>query len=148
MYKHILIATDGSDVGQKGVDHGIALARDLRARVTLITVTEPYPVYAGGEFGFVPSDALMGDYMSGQKEAATAMLSAAEKAAASAGLEVSTIHVAEAQPAEAIIEAAQSHGCDLVVMGSHGRRGIGRLALGSKTWEVVAHSHVPVLVVR
>jgi nucleotide-binding universal stress UspA family protein len=61
---------------------------------------------------------------------------------------VETVHVADAQPAEAIIDVAKSRNCDLIAMGSHGRRGVGRLVLGSKTWEVVAHSEVPVLVVR
>lgn len=149
MYKHILIATDGSDVGQTGIDHGLSLARDLGARVTILTVTEPYPAYGGGgEFGYVPSGTMITDYISAQQETATAILAAAAQAAQKAGVKAETVHVAEGQPGEAILETARSRGCDLIVMGSHGRRGLGRLVLGSKTWEVVSHGHVPVLVVR
>jgi len=148
MYKHILVAADGSDPGQKGVDHAISLAGSLSARVTIITVTEPYVLYAGDSFGFVPGDKIITDYRASQREAANTILAAAAQTAKSASVKAETLYVADAQPAEAIIDAAKSHNCDLIVMGSHGRRGVSRILLGSKTWEVVAHSHVPVLVVR
>jgi len=148
MYKHILIAADGSEVGRKGLEHGLSLAGSLKARVTIVTVTEPYPIYAGGDFGTAPNGAMIANYSSGQDETANTILAAAEQAAKHANVKVETVHVADAQPGEAIIEAAKSHNCDLIVMGSHGRRGIGRLVLGSKTWEVVAHGQLPVLVVR
>ncbi|MEW9856460.1 universal stress protein [Novosphingobium sp. M1R2S20] len=148
MYKHVLVATDGSDVGQKGVDHGVDLARQLGAQVTVLTVTEPYPLYAGDAFGMVPSDTMMTNHGAAQDETANAILAAARESAKAAGVQAELVHVADAQPAEAILHAAQSRNCDLIVMGSHGRRGVGRLLLGSKAWEVVAHGHVPVLVVR
>lgn len=148
MYKHILIATDGSEIGQKGVDQGLSLAKALGAGVTIITVTEPFPIATGGDFGFAPSATVIDSFASGQREVANSMLSAAKQAASAARIEAEIKHVADAEPAEAIIEAARSLNCDLIVMGSHGRRGIGRLVLGSKTWEVVARSHAPVLVVR
>lgn len=148
MYKHILIATDGSEVGQKGVDHGLSLARNLSSRVTIITVTEALPLYAGNGFGILASETMVSSYGSGQQDAANSILAAASQAAKSTGVDADTVHVPDAPPAEAILEAAKSRNCDLIVMGSHGRRGIGRLMLGSKTWEVVAHGHVPVLVVR
>lgn len=149
MYKHILISSDGSEVGQKGVDHGLSLAKALGAQVTIITVTERFPIYADGlTVAYAMSDSLMAEYTSGQKEAAAAILSAAKQAADQLGVAADTVHVPNALPAEAIVEAAQSRNCSLIAMASHGRRGLGRLVLGSVTSEVLAHSPVPVLVVR
>lgn len=147
MYQHILIATDGSEVAEKGVEHGIAIAKALGARATIITVTEPYPI-AGGEFAYVPSTTTIETYLSSQRESAEAFVAAAKTKADRAGVAAETLYVSDAPPAEAIVEAAKSLNCDLIVMGSHGRRGLGRLLLGSKTYEVVSHGQIPVLVVR
>lgn len=150
MYKHILISTDGSEVAQKGVDHGLALAKDLGARVTVITVTESFPVYAsagaGVGAGWVPLE--MADYDKVQQEFADRVLGGASQTAGQLGVTIEPLHISNAQPAEAIIEAATSRGCDLITMASHGRRGLGRLLLGSQTSEVVTRSPIPVLVVR
>ena len=149
MYNHILISTDGSEVGQKGVDHGLSLAKALGAKVTIITVTERFPVYAGGVgFDYAMGDTTMADYAAGQKEAANAVLATAKQSADRLGVSAETLHVSDAQPAEAIIEATKARNCSLITMASHGRRGLGRLVLGSKTSEVLANSPVPVLVVR
>ncbi|MBL8579184.1 MAG: universal stress protein [Mesorhizobium sp.] len=149
MYKHILISTDGSDVAQKGVDHGLSLAKSLGARVTLVTVTEPFPFSAtAAGAGWVPGPADISSYEEGQKEFADTTLAKAKEAAQAAAVEVATVHVADARPAEAILDVAKTEGCSLIVMASHGRRGLGRLLLGSQTSEVLAHSTVPVLVVR
>ncbi len=149
MYKHILISSDGSEVGQNGVDHGLTLAKALGAQVTIITVTERFPIYADGLTGaYVMSESLMTEYTTSQQESANAILSAAKQAADRLGVPADTVHVPNAQPAEAIVEAAKSRNCSLIVMASHGRRGLGRLVLGSVTSEVLAHSPVPVLVVR
>ena len=149
MYKHILISSDGSEVGQKGVDHGLSLAKALGAQVTIITVTERFPIYADGlTVGYAMSDALMAEYTAGQKETADAILSAAKQAADRLGVPCDALHVPNAQPAEAIVETAKSRNCSLITMASHGRRGLGRLVLGSVTSEVLANSPVPVLVVR
>ena len=147
MYSHILIATDGSDVGQKGVDHGLALAKALGARVLVLTVSEPFPASVSA-LAYAPSEAMLDDFESGQAKAASETLAAIKAEAGQAGVTAETMYVADAQPAEAILAAAQSHQCDLIVMGSHGRRGLGRLVLGSKAYEVVSHGHIPVLVVR
>jgi nucleotide-binding universal stress UspA family protein len=148
MYKHILIATDGSDVGQKGVDHGLALAKALSAKVTVVTVSETFGMFATDGFGYVPTASMVADLRAGQEEAANTILAQAKQAAAQLGISADTLHVPDGQPGEAIIDAATSRGCDLIVMGSHGRRGLGRLVLGSKAAEVVSHGSVPVLVVR
>jgi nucleotide-binding universal stress UspA family protein len=149
MYKHILIPTDGSDAAQKGVDHGLSLAKTVGAKVTIISVTEPFPYHAGaGGSVWAPLPVDISGYEAGQKRFAEALLAQAGEAAAKLGLGASLSHVTNAQPAEAIVEAAKAGGCDLIVMASHGRRGLDRLLLGSQTSKVLAYSATPVLVVR
>ena len=149
MYSHVLISTDGSEVAQKGVEQGLSLAKALGSRVTIITVTERFPAYARGVgLEFVMSEPLMAGYATGQKEAANAALAAAKQLADGLGIPVETLHVPDAYPADAIIEAARSLNCSLIAMASHGRRGLGRVLLGSTTSQVLADSPVPVLVVR
>jgi nucleotide-binding universal stress UspA family protein len=135
MYNHILIPTDGSEVAQKGVDHGLSLAKSLKARVTVIMATERFPLYAhaGIAGGYVPGPGEMAQYLTGQKETADNVLSAVKVAAEKLGVQADTVHVAEAHPAEAIIEFAKSGDCSFIVMASHGRRGIRKLVLGSQT---------------
>ncbi len=147
MYKHILISTDGSDVAQKGVDHGLSLAKNLGARVTIVTVTERFPTYVGVA-GWAPAPSEMAAYETGQAEAADKVLAVAKAAADKMGVEAETLHVPNALPADAIIETAQARHCSLIAMSSHGRRGLERVLLGSQTSEVLARSPVPVLVVR
>ena len=147
MYNHILVPTDGSECAAKGIDRGIALARKLGAKVTIVTVTETLPVYVGADgFGW-SAGAAYADYDQHQDAAAKAVLAAAKQKAEAAGVTAETIHVPRAQPAEAIVEAARSRNCDLIVMASHGRRGVRRLILGSQTSEVLAASSVAVLVI-
>ena len=146
MYQHILISTDGSEVAQRGVDHGLTLAKGLGAKVTVVTVAERLPVYAG--FDGSLSAYAYDDYVAGQKEAAEKVLAAAKAAAGRMGVEAETVYVENALPAEAIIETAKARNCSLIAMSSHGRRGLGRLVLGSVTSEVLANSSVPVLVVH
>ena len=146
MYAHILISTDGSDVAQKGVDHGLSLAGALGARVTIVTAAEVLWAFVGGDGGL--SASAYHDYTEAQRLAADTVMARAKAAAEAMGLAVDTLFVENATPAEAIVEAAEARGCNLIVMASHGRRGVQRLLLGSVTAEVVARSPVPVLVVR
>jgi nucleotide-binding universal stress UspA family protein len=146
MYKHILISTDGSEVAGKGVDHGLSLAKSVGAKVTLVMVTERFPIYAGAEW--VPGPEEMAAYDAAQKEGATKVLAGVKAAADRLGVAAETVHVPDAQPAEAIVSTATERRCDLIVMASHGRRGLRRLLLGSQTSEVLVSSPVPVLVVR
>jgi nucleotide-binding universal stress UspA family protein len=147
MYTDILLSTDGSDVAKKGVKHGIALAKALNAKVTVITVTDPLPVvefvsgHAGGGISQQNWDAAC-------KVRAGKVLDEARALAEQIGISAELLHVPNAHPATAIIEAAKSRGCDLIVMASHGRRGLKKLWLGSQTSEVLADGSVPVLVVR
>jgi nucleotide-binding universal stress UspA family protein len=147
MYNHILISTDGSEVAQKGVDHGLSLAKSLGARVTIIMATDRLPAYAFSDT-FVTGPELLAQYEATQKEIAQRTLAAVDAAAKKLGVSVDTVHVPEAYPAEAIVELAKERDCSLIVMSSHGRRGLRKLVLGSQTSEVLAHSPVPVLVVR
>ena len=150
MYNNILISTDGSEVAQKGVDHGLSLAKSLGARATIITVTERFPIYPQPDMGgtWVPGLDEMARYEAGQKEVAQKVLGAVEAGAKKLGVPADTVHVPDAYPAEAIVELAKARDCNLIVMASHGRRGLRKLVLGSQTSEVLAHSLVPVLVVR
>jgi nucleotide-binding universal stress UspA family protein len=150
MYKHILIPTDGSEVARKGVDHGLSLAKSLGARVTIIMVTDRFPVsvHTGIAGGWIPGPEEMALYEAGQKEIAQEVLAAVKAAAKKLGVPADTVHVPEAYPAEAIVAVAKARDCSLIVMASHGRRGLRKLVLGSQTSEVLADSPVPVLVVR
>lgn len=146
MYKHILISTDGSEVAQKGVDQGLALAKALGAKVTIVTVTEPFPVYPGPHW--IPGPAEIEAFDARQKEGATKDLADAKAGADRLGVTAEIVHVPQARAAESIVATAGERKCDLIVMASHGRRGLRRLLLGSQTAEVLVSSPVPVLVVR
>lgn len=142
MYKHILLSTDGSEVARKGIEQGLSLAQRLGARVTIITVTEQLHTYAGpaGGAGWVPAPDEMAEYEVGRNKAAEAV--------GRLGVEARTFHVPDSLPAETILATARECSCDLIAMSSHGRRGLDRLLLGSQTSEVLAHSLIPVLVIR
>jgi nucleotide-binding universal stress UspA family protein len=145
MYQHLLIATDGSDLAQKAVAQGLALAASLRARVTALHVTEPWVAVVGGEMslGFP-----VAEYESAAAARAESILSGVRKAAEAAGVTCETLHVKDQFPAEGIIETAKSRGCDLIMMASHGYRGLTRFLLGSEANRVVTHSAIPVLICR
>jgi nucleotide-binding universal stress UspA family protein len=145
MYKHILLATDGSTLAQKAVDQGIALAKCLDAAVTVVTVTEPLSEAVVGEMVFAPP---LDVYEKCAATDAKRILAAVSEAAREAGVPCAEVYVKDCFTAEGIIEAAKAKSCDLIVMGSHGRRGITRLLLGSAAAEVVARSTIPVLICR
>jgi nucleotide-binding universal stress UspA family protein len=150
MYANILLSTDGSEVATHGLKHGIALAKALNAKATVITVTEPLPIdYGSGHAsGWIPSQDEIDHFDAACKERADKALDEARAMAEQIGLSAETLHVPNAHPATAIIETAKFRGCDLIVMGSHGRRGLRKLLLGSQTSEVLADGRVPVLVVH
>ena len=148
MYAHILISTDGSELAQKGVDHGLSLAAELGSKVTIITVTEPSPVPSIGTSGRGMAGMDPDRVEDANTRHAKAILSAAKSAAENMELTVETLHIPNASPATAIVDAAETQGCDLIVMASHGHRGIMRAMLGSRTAEVLATAHLPVLVIH
>jgi nucleotide-binding universal stress UspA family protein len=145
MFKHVLVSTDGSELAQKGVEQGLALAKAFGAKATIITVSESILPYAGaGEI----SATVYQDYAVIQKEAADRALELARQAAERLGVEVEGVWQENVSPADGIVNTATERGCDLIAMASHGRRGLRRLILGSVASEVLARSPVPVLVAR
>src|SRR5262245_21674236 len=150
MYANILLSTDGSDVAKNGLKHGFALAKALNAKATVITVTEPLPVdYGSGHAsGWIPSQEEFDRYDAACKERAGKVLDEARAMAEQIGISAEVLHVSNAHPATAIIETAKSRGCGVIVMASHGRRGLKKLWLGSQTSEVLADGSVPVLVMQ
>lgn len=145
MFAHLLIATDGSELAGKAVQQGVALAKAMSARVTMVTVTEPWHTFAAGETMVAfPVE----EYEANITNSAEATLSEAKRVATDAGVTCDTVHVKDSYPADGIIEAAKKGACDLIVMASHGRRGFSRLLLGSQANHVVTHSEVPVLICR
>jgi nucleotide-binding universal stress UspA family protein len=150
MYANILMSTDGSDVAKRGITHGLALAKALNAKVTVVTVTEPLPVdYGSGHAsGWIPSQEEFDRFEAACKENAGKVLDEVRAIAEQIGISAELVHVPNAHPATAIIETAKSRGCDLIVMASHGRRGLRKLFLGSQTSEVLVDGSVPVLVVH
>lgn len=148
MYKHILITTDGSKIAHAAAEHGLKLAKALGAKVTLLTVTEGWSVLEAAQKAEMGVRNPIAEFEKIADQHAADALSSAQAAAKTAGIACESVHVRDSHPAEAIIATAKSHGCDLIVMGSHGRRGLGQLLLGSQTARVLAQTSVPVLVYR
>jgi nucleotide-binding universal stress UspA family protein len=145
MFKRLLIATDGSDLAGKAVAAGLALAKGLDAQVVVFTATEPWTAMVSGEgFAF---DFPVEEYEKDCAERAEQILKQVRGDADRLGLGCETMH-ANGFPAESILDAAKTKNCDLIVMASHGRRGISRLLLGSQAMRVVTLSNIPVLICR
>ena len=148
MYKCMLIATDGSELAIKAVQHGIALAKLAKTPVSIVTVTDMWtPFEMAHDYSRGKTDPIT-NYETLATAAAKKILDKAGEAAKSQGVDCTLVHVADKRPAEGIVATATQVGADLIVMASHGRRGVNRLLLGSQANEVVTHSKVPVLVVR
>lgn len=145
MYSHILIATDGSELAQRAVEQGLALAKALNAKVTAITVTEPWTAAVSGEWAVsFPIE----EYEKGAAASAEKILVGVQEAAERLGVQCNGVHIKDQYPAEGIVEEAKAVGCDLIVMASHGRRGIAKFMLGSQASRVLAQTTVPLLIVR
>jgi nucleotide-binding universal stress UspA family protein len=145
MYRHLLIATDGSELADKAVHYGIALAKETGAKVTALTVSEPFHAIAVEPAMLEDTPA---SYDARVSERAANVLAAVAGRAKAAGVVCETVHGSDAHPYRSIIDTALSKGCDLIVMASHGRRGMSAVVLGSETVKVLTHSKIPVLVYR
>lgn len=148
MYKHILIPTDGSEVAHKGVAAGIDYAREAGAKVTLFTAV---PAYEPPGEGHILSHARVMSLEEHERQSAIMannILERAMQAARYAGVGFQTDYALNDHPWEAIVEAARKHGCDAIIMGSHGRKALSRLFHGSQAIDVLTHSDLPTLVVR
>jgi nucleotide-binding universal stress UspA family protein len=145
MYKHILIPTDGSELSEQAINYGVDLATSANAKVTGIAVSTPFHIYSV-EPG-PPIDNLE-SYTARMSTAAASWLAYVKDVAAAAGVSCEVVHAQHENPYQAIIDTATNRGCDLIVMASHGRRGISAIVLGSETVNVLTHSTIPVLVYR
>jgi nucleotide-binding universal stress UspA family protein len=148
MYKRILVATDGSESAAKALHQAIALGKALGAQIKIVHVTPPWRTLDVSLAADAGVRNPIGDYEELAARSARRILGAAEETAKAAGIACDTIHVADTVPAEGIVTTARDNDCDLIVMGTHGRRGLRQLLLGSQTTEVLARSVIPVLVVR
>ena len=148
MYKNILVATDGSKLSQKAIKTAGRLAKAVGARVTGVYVMPEYvpPMYGEAAL-YIPETSPKNFKLAVEKDA-NAALAAVEKEAAAAGAPYAGVKLTHAQPWKAIVGTARTRKCDLIVMASHGRRGLSALLLGSETTKVLTHSKVPVLVCR
>ena len=145
MHRHILIPTDGSELSQKAIDYGMALAKSVNAKVTVMTVSTPFYTLAIEPGMITDTPKQYGKRMA---TLAAKYLNVAKEAALAAGVSCDTMHVEHDQPYLAIIDTAARKSCDLIVMASHGRRGISEIVLGSEAVKVLTHSTIPVLVFR
>ena len=145
MYDRILVPTDGSDVSAAAEQAAIAFARAHGSEIVVLAVGQPQPPIASAEAAMAIDpgldDAVL---LAAAKEHARNVANAAE----AAGVRCTSLAVLDYSPADAILATADSHGCDLIFMGSHGRRGLSRLLAGSVTQKVLADAHVPVMVMR
>jgi len=145
MFKHILLPTDGSELSEIAIQEGIQLAKAISARVTGFHVLPEFP-----EFAYRPE--MLGDikeeFTGDSRARAMQYLRVIEEAANRARVRCDTGYTSSAHPYEAIIRAAEENGCDLILMASHGRRGVQGLLIGSETHKVLTHTKIPVLVYR
>jgi nucleotide-binding universal stress UspA family protein len=144
MFKHLLVPTDGSAHAAKAVPVAVEMAKKFGAKVTVAAVKEPFPFPANAEFSAVSPQTFL-DVQEAQAQKAVGDMADALKGA---GVACDTYVTESIHPAQAIHEAATQRGCDLIVMASHGRRGLQALFLGSQTQRVLQISPLPVLVVR
>ena len=145
MFKHILLPTDGSELSEAAIQKGVQFAKSIKAEVTGFHVILPFHV-------FTTQTKMLEDtkeqYERESKVQAEQFLSVIKKAAEKAGVSCDTDYVTSNHPYEMIINAAEKKGCDLIMMASHGRRGVQGLLIGSETQKVLTHTKIPVLVFR
>jgi len=147
MYKNILIPVDGSPLSKKAIREGVKLAAVCGAKVTGFYAPPEYEVLVYGEY--IPPDLMThGEYEERTARNAAKILSAVKKEADAAGVTCVIHHEESRTPWEGIVEVARKRRCDLIVMASHGRKGLAGVLLGSETTKVLTHSKIPVLVCR
>jgi nucleotide-binding universal stress UspA family protein len=145
MYKRILLPTDGSELSQRAIMHGIAMAKAIGASVLGVTVTRPWHVVTADPTELSETEE---GYVKRTKAIAADRLARVQQAARESGVACDVTACSADHPYEAIIDTALNKHCDLIVMASHGRSGIKALVLGSETQKVLTHSKIPVLVHR
>jgi nucleotide-binding universal stress UspA family protein len=149
MFRHLLVPTDGSELSKAAAARAVTLAQQMGARITFFHAQESFygrPELAIYTDGLVMDPALVEQFSKANAEFAATLLAEAQQVANQAGVEAAGDTAVNPLIYEAILEAAQRHGCDLIVMASHGRRGLAGLLLGSETQRVLTHAQIPVLV--
>ena len=147
MFKHILIPTDGSPLAKKAIDSGVALAKEMGARVSAFYAIEPPATHLYGE-GYLADRRLVDELDRRARENAQKAVDEVATAANAARVPCESVVAKSMVPYKGIIEAAEKNGCDAVFMASNGHRGLTGLLLGSVTQKVLTHSKIPVLVFR
>ena len=147
MFKHILVPTDGSELSVATVKRAVSFAKEARARVTFFYAQPDFPMPIYGE-GALIDPTTPEQFAKSAAEEAAKILDSAKREADDTGVVAETDTTVNEVPYEAIIDAAERHGCDLIFMASHGRRGIAGLLLGSETQKVLTHTKIPVLIYR
>jgi nucleotide-binding universal stress UspA family protein len=144
MYKRILVPTDGSEITAKAVQSAINLSKLCGAQLSTLCVKEPFPYSAISEMQPVPPQ----EFYDAQERIAASRVKDVVDAATAAGVNCQGYTVEALHPWEAILDQAKQQDCELIVMASHGRRGVAALLIGSETSRVLTHSPIPVLVVK
>lgn len=149
LYSHVLLPTDGSALATRGAKAGLQLAGALGAKATVVFVGTPYTaaVYGGAEI-FYAGPSSPAEHKRFTQEAAQKAFAPVVRAAERAGVDCASVLVVNSRPWEGILKTARARKCDAIVMASHGRTGLAGLLLGSETQRVLAHSKIPVLVMR
>lgn len=145
MYKHILIAVDGSDIAEHAAQHGLELAKRVGAKCTAMMALRPWHTVAPGEIMVAFPEA---EYLKGAAAHAEKSLKKIGALASKQKVECETFIVSDKEPWQAIVDSTKALDCDLIVMGSHGRSGLTKLILGSEAQKVLTHATVPVLIHR
>jgi nucleotide-binding universal stress UspA family protein len=145
MFKSILLPTDGSDLSDKATATAVRFAKLNQAKIVAITVIQPLPFSSMGDSGAVIDS---GQFATQMQDAARRHIEKVAAAALAADIPFEGVITMSPSPYEEIVEAAKKHGCDIIVMASHGRTGLNRLFLGSETQKVLAHTTLPVMVLR
>jgi nucleotide-binding universal stress UspA family protein len=148
VYKHLLVATDGSELATKALMHGASLAKALGSTLTVLAVTDPWSVLEMAQKAQEKKADPIGSYEKHATEWARAILAKAASDVEAAGGRCQTIHIQDKHPSQGILDTARELGCDAIVMSTHGRRGIRRMVLGSQAGDVIANATVPVIIVK
>jgi len=145
MFKSILLPTDGSQLSERATETAIAFARTHGARITAVSVVQPFPFVPMSDAAVLPDAGVLDQQM---ERSAKHSLDKVLAACSGAGIPCDCILAQANNPYEVIVKTAEERHCDIILMASHGRRGLNKLFLGSETQKVLAHTHLPVLVLR
>jgi nucleotide-binding universal stress UspA family protein len=145
MYKHILVATDGSEIAGRAVSHATKLAQKLKAKLLIVTITKPFHILS---LEIEQLESTRPEYNRHMAEHAQTVLASAARVASEAGVECQIFYRSAEHAHAAILHVANDRGCDLIVVGSHGRSALSSLLLGSTTMKILAHSTISTLVIR